>query len=286
MDMENTSAEVETTDTADATQDVSTETQNENTEAVDTETSDQTDQTQEQKLSPFAAGKEKFKIHGKEVEWDWDTTKRMAQLGYAGRRAMQERAEYEKKVNQTFLQLAQLAERDPDSAYEMLTGKKKSQTQQKQASDTSLTQDPNTTDDPRMAQILNKLQAQEQLIESLKKKEEASLVEQEAKAIESEYQDVEKSFPELSGDKYIKQYIKDFYYKELTSGNTLITLEDVAFEVVMEMREAKAQKDRAAKKTQEIRKQKAVVSTVQGSTGKSEPKFRSFEDVKKFAGVI
>lgn len=51
---------------------------------AEVEAGSQEGQQEAQQYVPFATGREKFKINGQEEEWDWDTTKRYAQLGKAG----------------------------------------------------------------------------------------------------------------------------------------------------------------------------------------------------------
>ena len=52
--------------------------------------------TQETEYKPFATGKEKFKVYGKEEEWDWNTTKKYAQLGKSAYQKLEEAAKIQK----------------------------------------------------------------------------------------------------------------------------------------------------------------------------------------------
>lgn len=237
-------------------------------------------------LTPFANGKETIKVRGKDVEVDWETTKRLASLGMAGRRAMQEKAQTEQKFKAFMGQLRSAAEKDPYELAEILTGKRLQRPHQNSQGQAQ-TEENQENIDPRYLQLMQKLEQQDQQIKELSGDRETRLVQQELQAIENEYSDVEKQFPELKGDKFKKQYIKDMYAKELRGGNEFITLEDIAFEVVMELRDEKKLQEKEMKARDQAKRAKTVLTTQQGSNGKStEKKFRSFDDVRKEFGII
>jgi len=256
------------------------------TSTQETDTENQEKDPEQKTLTPFANGKETIKVRGKDVEVDWETTKRLASLGMAGRRAMQEKAQTEQKFKAFMGQLRSAAEKDPYELAEILTGKRLQRPHQNSQGQAQ-TEDNQENVDPRYLQMMQKLEQQEQQIKELSGDRETRLVQQELQAIENEYSDVEKQFPELKGDKFKKQYIKDMYAKELRGGNELITLEDIAFEVVMELRDEKKLQEKEMKARDQAKRAKTVLTTQQGSNGKStEKKFRSFDDVRKEFGII
>lgn len=70
---------------------------------------------------PFAnGGKEKFKVNGQEVEWDWPTTQRYAQMGKSGQLAMERAAEVERKAKDAYAKLYEAAQRDPEGLIQTL----------------------------------------------------------------------------------------------------------------------------------------------------------------------
>lgn len=277
-----------------STQDISTETpgpsikvESEFPNPADTDPTNQADDKQPYK--PFGNGKEKFKVDGREVEWDFETAKRWAQHGYAGRRAMQEKAEMQKKHQDFYNQLIRAADSDLDGLYEVLTGKKRSGSQATSIqSQTLTTEDPNAAPtDPRLEQMMQAMKSQEEQLRELKEERESRLVDQEAKAIETEFSDVEKKFPEISGNKYLKHYIKTQYAAELRNGNFGVTIEDVAFFVTQEMKDQEQAKQARTKEVLAQKKAKASLpSQKPGSEGTPSNKFQSFDDVRKLAGLL
>lgn len=274
---------VSTTDTS-----ASPETQPD-TETQDLSTQDDIDSPdkdlQQKTLKPFENGKEIIKVRGKDVEVDWETTKRLASLGMAGRRAMQEKAQTEQKFKAFMGQLKSAAEKDPYELAEILTGKRLQRPHQN--TQTTTQEENNQNEDPRYAQLMQRLEQQDQQIRELSGDRENRLVQQELAAIEKEYSDVEKQFPELKGDRFKKQYIKDLYAKEIRNGNEYTTLEDIAFEVVMELRDEEKMRQKEVKAREQAKRAKTVLTTQQGSNGKSaEKKFKTFDDVRKEFGII
>jgi len=266
----------------------SQESQVDQTSPADLESTNQADEKQTYK--PFASGKEKFKVDGREYEWDWETTQRMARHGYAGRRAMQEKAELQKKHETFYNQLVQAANTDVGSLYEILTGKKyNSGSLSSQTQKTSQLDDPSQAqqlEDPRYQEMTQRLARQEQLLQELQQERESRLVEQESKAIDDELNSAAKQFPEIDS-KYMRQYVKSQYAAELRAGNHSVTIEDVAFFIAQEMKEAEREKQAKTKQVIAEKKAKASVPAHKpGSDGTKEKEFSGFDDVRKFAGLI
>lgn len=278
----------ETTDTG--TQDTSSDTLGNQAE-VDTSPADtgSTDQADDkQKYQPFQTGKEKFKVDGREYEWDFQTAQKWAQLGYAGRRAMQEKAELQKQHQNFYNQLVKAADTDMDGLYEVLTGRKRGTTQASQHTHNTSTEDPNAQGaDPRYEEIQRAMKTQAEQLAELREEKEARLVEQESKAIENEFSEVEKKFPQIAGNKYLKHYIKAQYAAELRAGNHEATIEDVAFFVTQEMSEQERTKQTNVKESIAQKKAKGTVGTQKpGGEGTADKGYSNFEAVRKFAGLL
>jgi hypothetical protein len=261
--------DTETVDTADTAQ-TNVETSN---DATDNASAQQTDTSQS--ALPFQGGKEKFVVNGKEVEWDWETAKRYAQKGYAGMEAFQKAAAVEKKNQELYRQLYDLASKDPEGLVRIFNPQYKSHAQSAQAG-----MEQNQSVDP-LEQRFN--QELERKIAPLQEKLEAYEIAEERKAIQSELDAAVKQYPVI-GDEIHLEYVKQQYKRALQQGMN-VTIDDVAFYVAQKIQEKEAVRMNQTKARIEQKRKEApvrVTETTQ-STGK---KPMSFDDVKRMAGLI
>jgi hypothetical protein len=221
---------------------------------------------------PFGAGKEKFKINGQEEEWDWDTTKRYAQLGKAGQQAMQKAAALEKKQKDLYAKMREAATQDPESFLEVITGQRRQQATQQQSTNA----DHQT--DPRDLEFANTKQELAQIKQRLEHED----IERERVAIEKELGDAVGKYPEFNS-KLFKTFVKQQYYQTLKSGMEDVTLEDIAFLAAQELREEQGQKQKTVTQKLEENKKRAPVITPPGSSS-GHSKAMTLDDVKKLAG--
>lgn len=273
MDTENMS---ESTDTVvDTNVDTSAQTLTDTPAAIET-TTQQTEETNEV-LSPFKSGKEKFVVNGKEVEWDWETAKRYAQKGYAGMEAFQKAAAVEKKNQELYKQLYDLASNDPEGLVRIFNPQYKSHANSAQAGSE---QTQNQAPDPFEQRLTAEL---EKHITPLKQRLEAYEIAEERKAIQTEMDAAVKQYPELS-DEINQEYLKQQYKRALQNGMN-VTIDDVAFYVAQKIKERDTAKMSMVKtKIEQKRKDAPVqVTETSQSTGK---KSMSFDDVKRMAGLI
>lgn len=246
----------------------------ETTPALDTQ-ADSLNQQSQGKPTPFATGKEKFKIFGKEEEWDWDTTKKYAQLGKASTEKMERAAQIEKKANDTMRQLVELAGRDPDGLIRLFNPTYQGRSTAQDATT------PGQEVDPRDAKISH-LESQLQRITGSIEKQE---LEAEKSAIAKEFADAETKYPVLKGNKFANERVKSEYKRLLYAGVTDVTIEDVAFQVAKEWQDFKQQENHEIKKRLEENKNKSPLSpTPSGGSSQSKPMTR--EDVMRLAGKI
>lgn len=224
---------------------------------------------------PFSAGKEKFKINGQEEEWDWETTKRYAQLGKAGQRAMQERAELERKQKDFFARLIQGLEQDPAATFEALTGKKAPFASQRMAEATA-------PEGQEANPVELRLRQTEERLQSLLQQQEMAAIEKERQLIEQELEESSKKFPEISTP-WLKSYVKQQYRALLQQGITDMTIEDVSFLVAEEVKKQNAERQAALVQKVDENKKKSVVIAPKG-TGQEGKKPMTLDDVKRLAG--
>lgn len=251
-DTEGTETEVTETDT---------ETDTENTGLdSDGDTADPT-KIQEAKpapLTPFAQGKEKFKINGEEHEWDWETTKRYAQLGRNGQLAMERAAQVEAKSKTAYQQILKAAQTDPEGLLEILNPNYK---RSNSGSPRAETEDQ----DPRDARIR---QLEEQ-VSKFSGHLEGQEVEQARKEIDSELDDSAKKFPTLKDEVY-REYVKNQYKRYLNQGITDISIEDIAFEVHQKYLEQQKAKNAERKASLDLKRKNSPAHSISGSSGSSD----------------
>lgn len=239
----------------------------------------QVEESQPEVFVPFKSGKEKFKVNGAEVEWDWDTTKRYAQIGNAGYKAMEKAKALEKKQADTYQQLMDLATRDPEGLIRIFNPQWNGSAKQAQQIQAGQPQDQSEANDPRD----HKIRELEQRYQSVAEKLEAQEIAKERSMIESEIQSAVKQFPIL-GDEMHQEFLKFQYAKALKQGLD-VTMEDVAFHVAQKLEATRQAKNQQIKqRIEEKRKKAPVVGTAAPEgTGK---KTMSLEDVKRLAGRI
>jgi len=236
--------------------------------------------------SPFAGGKEKFKVNGQEKEWDWNTTKKYAQLGYAGQQALEKAHATETKAKQSmqnlYAQINQLAVSDPEGLIRMFNPKYQGTSSRQMAAQGAQTEQGQTTEqgyDPRD----QKIQELEQRTQSFEQMIEKQAVEEERKAIATEMEEAIKQYPELNSE-INREYVKAQYKRALMKGIEGITIDDVAFHVSQKIKESKDAEVKAKQAQLQQNKQKAPVTAGSvGSTGGS-TKPMSRADVMKLAG--
>lgn len=229
--------------------------------------------------SPFAAGKEKFKVNGQEREWDWETTKKYAQLGYAGQAALEKAHETEKKARKLYSDIMQHAQTDPEGLIRILNPKFQGFSSAR-APSAQPGQSQDQEQDPRDA----KIQELEQRYQSVEQILEQQEIQKERQAIQSELDAACKSYPELDNE-INREYVKAQYKKILQKGIDGITIEDVAFHAAQKIKEQQAVKVKEqVTRLQENKKKAPVGSAPAGSAGSAKPMTR--EDVMRLAGKI
>jgi len=230
---------------------------------------------------PFSqGGKEKFKVGGKEFEWDWETTKRYAQIGRNGQLAMEKAANVEKKAAATYQQLLKAAQEDPEGLIAILNPKY----QKGQASapaQGSATDE--ISDDPRDLRI-KQLEAQVQKFSGYLESQE---VEQAKKEIDAEFEEASKKFPILKNE-VNKAYVRSEYRRYLNEGITDISIEDLAFSLNQKIQEEKQNESLEKKKRLEEQRKKAPVGSLPGSSGTTDRRENEsgIDYAKRLAGRI
>lgn len=231
--------------------------------------------TQQQQVQnpykPFASGKEKFKVNGKDEEWDWETTRKYASLGKTSYQKMQEAAEVKKRAEDAYSQLLDLAKKDPEGLLRALNPNYAPQSQQQR-------QDQVTDADPRDL----KIQELERKLGEFSSVLEQQQVEEERKLINKELDDAVTKYTVLKGDKFALNYVKSEYRKALMQGLD-VSIDDVAFHVSQELQELRNQKVQETQKRFEQKRKNAPVTAVStGSESSSKP--MSLDEVKRLAG--
>lgn len=227
---------------------------------------------------PFINGKEKFKVDGEEVEWDWETTRKFASLGKTAYQRMQEASDLKKRTESAYKQLLDLAQKDPETLIRALNPNYNGPMTQ-QAASAALNGSGQVTDqDPRDLE----LRRTQEEVHALRSMMEQQQVDKEREAIQQELSDAESKYPTIKGDKFAINYIKSEYRKALQAGYD-VTIDDIAFLVSQELQQ---QKQERVKQTQtrlaEKRKQAPVQMVASASDSGSKP--MSLEDVKRLAG--
>lgn len=238
------------------------------------------DETEEKPalVTPFSSGKEKFKINGEEFEWDWETTKRYAQLGRSGQLAMEKAAQVEAKAKKAYEQILKAAQEDPEGLISILNPRYQPKSKAPQQ-----TEENQEEADPRDLKIRS--------LEERLQKYESTLEQQEiaqAKAeIESELDSASEKFPIIKDEIY-KEYVKNQYRKYLNMGVTDISIEDIAFQVHQKHQENLAAKEAQKKARLEQKRQNAPVHAVSGGSGMTDRKEgeSGLEYAKRLAGLI
>jgi hypothetical protein len=235
------------------------------------------------KYVPFAQGKEKFKIHDRELEWDWDTTKRYAQKGYAGMQALERAAQTEKAAKDAYNQLLKAAESDPEGLLEVLNPKYKRK-QAQAAAGVSPTQTQGgaheTDQDPRDL----KIQELEQKYQSINEVLESQKIAEERKAIATELDEAVKQFPVLD-DPIYREHVKAQYRRHLQNGID-VSIEDVAFHVAQQLEERKIQSTKAQKASLDEKRRSAPVTPAGAGSSAGDGKPMTREEVMRLAGRV
>lgn len=231
---------------------------------------------------PFKSGKEKFKFKDAEVEWDWETTKKYAELGRGGRLAMQKASEIEKKATDAYNNLIKRAQSDPEGLLEILNPKyKRGSLTKAQAREVAAeaVDGQSVGYDPRDS----KIQELEEKLGSIESFVEQGKIAEERKLIETELDESVKRYPELN-NKFYREFVKQEYHKALKRGDQF-SIEEVAFFVSQDLKEMEASKAKAQKLAQEKIEKKAPVTSVHGkNVGESEGMTR--EEVMRLAGRL
>lgn len=246
-----------------------------------TQTQDAEDSIEQTPPSPFATGKEKFKVNGQDKEWDWATTKKYAQLGYAGQAALERAHETEQKHKSFYSKLTEHAEHDPEGLIRILNPRFQGFAS-KAATPQGAGTGPNQGEelDPRDAKI-QELESRTSSFEEMIEKQE---IDKERQAIASELEDAVKEYPELNNE-INREYVKSQYARMVRKGIEGVTLADVAFHVsqkVKEMREADIKAKTA--KALENKKKAPVGGSPAGTPSSAKPQSR--EDLKRMAGLM
>jgi len=233
-----------------------------------------------EQYTPFKNGKEKFTFKDGEHEWDWETTKKYAELGRGGRLALQRAHEVEKKATEAYKKLLHHAQSDPYGLLKILNPQFEGSSQHTAKTATAHgNESEQQGQDPREAEI-HQLKSKLGSVEEILERQE---IEKEKQAIETELSDSIKKFPELD-NKIHRAYIKQQYKQALTQGLDL-SIEDVAFYVNQEIKEMESAKLKAQKEKQQQINKKAPVSSVPGKSV-GEGGGYSREDVMRMAGRL
>lgn len=271
---------IEATDTSDQSLDNESEIQEASPSDVTQQDSDSDELNQEvKKQVPFQNGKEKFKVNGTEVEWDWETTKKYAQIGNAGYKAMERAAAVEKKAADTYKQLMNLAQSDPEGLirvfnpnYKPLQARNSQQDAYGQAEQQEM--------DPRD----QKIQELEKQLSTVSERLEKQALDEERKAVQAEIDSAVKAYPILN-DEIAINYLKTQYKQALAKGMD-VTLDDVAFHVAQKLEESRNKKLEQQKQRIEEKRKRAPVTSTPGTPSSEAKKFQTFDEVRRLAGLL
>lgn len=229
---------------------------------------------------PFSnGGKEKFKVNGQEFEWDWETTKKYAQLGRSGQLAQQRAAETEKKAKEFYGRLIENATADPIGLIRVLRGDPNWQFQSPNNGGQNHGQ-PDEELDPREA----KIRELEQRLNKYEGTIEQQEIMAEQKAIQAELDEAVNKYSVLKNDKYAIAFIKSEYKKALQNGID-VTIDDVAFQIAQDRQESRQKEVQEKQKRIEQKRKQAPVTTAPGAPAKNS-KGMSREEVMRLAGRI
>lgn len=248
------------------------------------ESDDASLETKNRPPAPFANGKEKFKVNGQEFEWDWETTKRYAQLGRSGQLALERAAQTEKNAKRAYAELVQQAKADPEGLIRIFNptwqpSNRAAQSMPPQGYGQGEQAESAQDFDPKEAMI----RELEQKLSSVESRLEKQDLDQERKVIETELENAVKAFPVLDNEIH-REYVKAQYARHLKNGLDNITIEDVAFHVSQQVQEMKEKEMKARKARLDDNRRRAPVSSVPGDVGK-EAQPSSFDDVRRIAGL-
>lgn len=261
-----------------------TETQLDTPEAPSSTPAETQSQTEPEKpYTPFSSGKEKFKVGGQEFEWDWETTRKYAQLGRSGQVAMERAAQTEKKAKDAYQKLLKAAQEDPVGLLRVLNptfdASQLTKSQQRQAAGEAARGAAEADQiDPRDQKIKELEQRYQSVAEVIEKQE----IENERKVIESELEEAIKKYPVLN-NKIFRAHVKTQYRQALANGLEDLSIDDVAFHVAQEIQDMKAAEEKAKIEKAKENRRRAPVSTPTGGTGEKKSGM-TLEEVKKLAG--
>lgn len=227
---------------------------------------------------PFSQGKEKFQVRGQEVEWDWNETKKWAQLNHSGYEAMEKAKLLEKKAQSTYEQMYEMANRDPEGFIRTLNPNYKPQALRSTGEPGQ--QSGEEQSDPRDAAIARL----ERELGSLKGGVEQREIAEEKAAISKELEAAFTAYPALKNVLKAEQLVKSEYARQLRLGNDQITIDDVAFHMSQEAQESERKRVALTKQRLEQNRQTAPVST-SPSGGSGQSKGMTREEVRKLAGL-
>lgn len=241
-------------------------------------TTQQDNQEVDKPYSPFSSGKEKFKVRGQEVEWDWNETKKWAQLNHSGYQAMEQAKTIEKKAQTALQQMYEAANRDPEGFIRTFNPNYKAQAQHAQAANGQPGSEEQS--DPRDSAI----QRLERELESLKSGQEQRSIAEEKQLIAKEIESAFTAYPTLKNVLKAEQLVKAEYARQLRLGNDQITIDDVAFHMSQEAQESEKKRMQATKHRLDQNRKTAPVSTSPtGGSGQSKGMTR--DEVRKLAGL-
>lgn len=241
----------------------------------------ETTTTQPATYQPFANGKEKFLIDGKEVEMDFDTAKRSIQLARASQMRMEKAAEVERNAQRAYQEFMEAIQRDPES---LIKHFRPEWTPTSTAAQATSTTPQAGQGDPRLMQFEQMLQQQRNELQATKQELQSFHVERAKQEIAVEMDAAIKKFPVLNNE-INKHYVKA-QYKAALADKLPVSIEDIAFIVAQQLEQEKlAQVQNNQKKLEENRKKAPVSTPPAGLSAKKETP-KSFDDVRKMAGLM
>lgn len=236
-------------------------------ESTDEQATQSDDETKSEVASPFAQGKEKFVVDGKEYDWDWETTKKYAQIGKSGYNKMQEAAALKKQVSENYKKLVTLAQSNPQGLIEILTGQKASPGHAQGEQQAQQSEGATDWRDNEIRDLRSRIESRE--------------LAEERRAIETELQGAVSKYPVLN-DEIATEYVKAQYAKALKQGMD-VTIEDVAFHVAQKLQDKQTQTLKQKQQKIQQRRSGSTLTAPQGHISDS-PKDMSMDDVKRLAG--